>query len=63
VLRKHIGQENYGRVNEDEHGEECRMDIDGERCSTKVGCEMMELHIELVVDDEIIPIDIIEVTA
>ena len=42
MLRKHIGQENYGRVNVDEHGEECRMDIDGERCSTKVGCEMME---------------------
>ena len=25
-----------------EHGEEYRMDIDGDRCSTKVGCEMME---------------------
>ena len=41
MLRKHIGQENYGRVNGDEHGEECRMDIDGDRCSTKVGCEIM----------------------
>ena len=27
------------------------------------GDSMIELHIELVVDDEIIPIDIIEVTA
>ena len=29
-------------LRKNEYGRTCRMDIDGERCSTKVGCEIME---------------------